>query len=153
MNDASPVRPRGCERLHATLATDSSTPQRAAERPPGPDRGAQRQSARAASWRNASTCSLLSFTVQSHIVPNKWIYSKLKAGAIPLDLEERSARGRALFPPSGVAFCWRLDAAITPATARAVPKPPIAFGAARFLSRAASLSCSAGGLRSFPSEK
>ena len=32
-------------------------------------------------------------------------------------------------------------------------KPPIAFGAARFLSRAASLSCSAGGLRSFPSEK
>jgi|EP01046_Picozoa_sp_COSAG06_P006802 hypothetical protein len=85
--------------------------------------------------------------------PSAWCFWRQITTVDDGDHGERSARGRALFPPSGAASCWRLDAARAPAIARAVPKPPIAFGAAGFLPRAASLSCSAGGLRSFPSEK
>ena len=63
---------------------------------------------------------------------------------------ERSARGRAPFPLSGVAFCWCPDTARTPAAARAVAKPPVAFGATRFLSRATSLSAVGDGRILFP---
>ena len=43
------------------------------------------------------------------------------------DRGKRSARGRAPFPLSGVAFCWCPDTARTPAAARAVAKPPRRF--------------------------
>ena len=66
------------------------------------------------------------------------------------DRGERSARGRAPFPLSGVAFCWCPDTARTPAAARAVAKPPVAFGATRFLSRATSLSAVGDGRILFP---
>jgi hypothetical protein len=46
--------------------------------------------------------------------PSAWCFWRQITTVDDGDHGERSARGRALFPPSGAASCWRLDAARAP---------------------------------------